>query len=225
MLCKQQRPAFERGFTLIELLVAITILAIIAVLGWRGLDSIVRARLSLNAEMEQTRAIQLSFAQMESDCAHLADETMLLGHSVLTASGDKLSLIRSVNNENEPGQFQVVNYRVADGKLTRRELPPSREIAVILDEWQSFADDTSGQTGIELQSNVQSFALRTWRQGDNAWQINGAALTTAASKVANDVLVQAGVTTKVAKLAGLEVSLQVQGANAPMRKVFLLGAN
>ena len=225
MLCKQQRPAFDRGFTLIELLVAITILAIIAVLGWRGLDSIVRARLSLNAEMEQTRAIQLSFAQMESDCAHLADETMLPGHSVLTASGDKLSLIRSVNNENEPGQFQVVNYRVVDGKLTRRELPPSREIAVILDEWQSFATDTSGQTGIELQSNVQSFALRTWRQSDNAWQVNGVALINAASVAATDVLVQAGVTTKVAKLAGLEVSLQVQGANAPMRKVFLLGAN
>ena len=39
-----------RGFTLIELLVAISILAIVAVLGWRGLDAIVRARVSLNED-------------------------------------------------------------------------------------------------------------------------------------------------------------------------------
>jgi general secretion pathway protein J len=32
---------------LVELLVAITIMAVVAVLGWRGLDSIVRARVSL----------------------------------------------------------------------------------------------------------------------------------------------------------------------------------
>jgi general secretion pathway protein J len=40
------RSAAPRGFTLIELLVAITILAIVAVLGWRGLDGIVRARVA-----------------------------------------------------------------------------------------------------------------------------------------------------------------------------------
>jgi general secretion pathway protein J len=34
----------QRGLTLIELLVAISVLAFVAVLGWRGLDSIVRAR-------------------------------------------------------------------------------------------------------------------------------------------------------------------------------------
>jgi general secretion pathway protein J len=62
----------RRGFTLIELLVAITILAIVAVLGWRGLDGIIRSRVALTAQMEQTRGMQLAFAQMQSDCENMA---------------------------------------------------------------------------------------------------------------------------------------------------------
>jgi general secretion pathway protein J len=64
-----------RGFTLIELLVAISILAIVAVLGWRGLDGIVRARIALTEQMEVTRGMQLAFAQMQSDCEHWPSPT------------------------------------------------------------------------------------------------------------------------------------------------------
>ena len=60
------------GFTLIELLVAIGILAMVAVLGWRGLDSIMRSREVLTSQLEQARGMQLAFAQMQSDCDHLA---------------------------------------------------------------------------------------------------------------------------------------------------------
>jgi general secretion pathway protein J len=49
-----------------------------------------------NAEMAQTRGIQLAFAQIENDCAHLMDANLLQGRSVLRAAGSKLMLIRSV---------------------------------------------------------------------------------------------------------------------------------
>ena len=60
------------GFTLIELLVAIGILAMVAVLGWRGLESIMRSREVLTSQLEQARGMQRAFAQMQSDCDHLA---------------------------------------------------------------------------------------------------------------------------------------------------------
>ena len=226
MRFKSPRLSQIAGFTLIELLVAISILGIVAVLGWRGLDSIVRARQTLNGEMDQTRGIQLAFAQIENDCAHVMDAGMLPGNSVLTAAGSKLMIIRSVFEDNLPIRFQVVVYNVVDGVLSRRELTPTRETAVLLAEWQSAAADLDDTPSIKLQSKVESFSMRTWKLGETGWRING-----------DDVQIPGGVTpsinspnasatnTKSATLAGLEVSMQVQGRAAPMTKIFLLGAN
>ncbi len=214
------------GFTLIELLVAITILGIVAVLGWRGLDSIVRARQTLNGEMDQTRGIQLAFAQIENDCAHVIDANMLPGNSVLTAVGSKLLIIRSVFEDNLPIRFQVVVYNVADGVLSRRELTPTRETAALLAEWQSAAEDLDGTPSIPLQSKVESFSMRTWKVGETGWRINGEDVFNAGNNVTPANPANPPATgSKSATLAGLEVSMQVQGRKAPMTKIFLLGAN
>ena len=220
---RQRRSA---GFTLIELLVAITILGIVAVLGWRGLDAIVRARETLNDEMLQTRGIQLAFAQIENDCAHVMDASMLPGQSVLTAAGSKLMIIRSVFDEKQPVLYQVVVYNVADGVLARRTLAPTREISVLLAEWQSAVQDVDGAAAIQLQKQVMSFNLRTWRQGEQGWRMNGDdTLASADTNVppANNNL--AAPSSKTTSLAGLEVSMQVQGHSGAMKKIFLLGAN
>src|SRR5713101_5788810 len=97
--------ARRTGFTLIELLVAISILAIIAVLGWRGLDGIVRARIALNSDLAQTRGMQLAFAQLQSDAEQVP---RLTGRATLAADQDRLTLIRTVYGENQPSRLQVV---------------------------------------------------------------------------------------------------------------------
>src|SRR5450759_316002 len=71
------RATRHKGLTLVELLVAISVLGFVAVLGWRGLDSIVRARIALTSDLEQTRGMQLAFAQLQSDCAHLVSPSAL----------------------------------------------------------------------------------------------------------------------------------------------------
>ncbi|MBC3861687.1 prepilin-type N-terminal cleavage/methylation domain-containing protein [Undibacterium jejuense] len=235
MHCKSRRFSQITGFTLIELLVAITILGIVAVLGWRGLDSIVRARQTLNGEMDQTRGIQIAFAQIENDCAHVMDANMLPGNSVLTAAGSKLMIIRSVFEDNLPIRFQVVVFNVVDGVLSRRELSPTRETAVLLAQWQSAAEDLDGTPSIPLQSKVESFSLRTWKVGETGWRMNGDNVVNAGDTAtsANPVIPPnpanpanpSGASAKSATLAGVEVSMQVQGREAPMTKIFLLGAN
>ena len=61
-----------RGFTLIEMLVAITILAIIALISWRGLDAVARSREAVSAEIASQRSLQTVFAQLDGDLRFVA---------------------------------------------------------------------------------------------------------------------------------------------------------
>ncbi|MFZ6744222.1 PulJ/GspJ family protein [Undibacterium sp. JH2W] len=214
----------QAGFTLIELLVAITILAIISVLGWRGLDSIVRARVVLTKEMEQTRGIQLAFAQIENDCAHLVDATNLPGREVLSAVGPRLVLVRNVFEENQPTRLQVVVYRVRDGVLNRREMQPTRELALLDQDWQSALADAEVSPAIALQSQVTGFDMRTWKEGENGWRLGGSEVAGAPNSNPTPPSPTPGLPAREGKLTGLEIAIQLSGRELPATKVFLLGA-
>jgi len=212
----RQRPA---GFTLVELLVAIAILAMVAVLGWRGLDGIVRARVALTADMETTRGMQLAFAQMENDCEHAAGNDIMAGRPALLWDTDRLVLVRKVFVENEPSRLQVVSYRVVEGKLVRRESPGTRDLIQIEQLWQAITSDAAAENSpsVVLQVGVLGMQVQGWQ--NNAWRneptaVGGGApdpaLTESPAKNAQDP-------------TGVQVALTVQGLAQPMVKAFLLG--
>lgn len=210
-----------RGFTLIELLVAISILAIVAVLGWRGLDSIVRARIALTADLEQTRGMQLAFAQLQSDCARIAANSTIPNRAPLVADEGRLMLVRNVYAENQPSRLQVVSYRVRDGVLTRHESIATRDLNEIDTAWTAAASDATIAQAVVLQSGVEAITMRVWASDGTGWR-SGAA--SAVPQVAAPAPPQAGGVVGPTILTGLEVSLRVTGRPLPMQKVFLLGA-
>jgi general secretion pathway protein J len=57
----------QRGFTLIELLIAITLMAVLAGLSWRGLDSLMRSRDITQAQVDKTAVLQTVLAQWQVD--------------------------------------------------------------------------------------------------------------------------------------------------------------
>ena len=57
----------QRGFTLLELLVALGVLALLATIGWRGLDSILAAQLAVQAEMRRWSDIDRVMQQLGRD--------------------------------------------------------------------------------------------------------------------------------------------------------------
>ena len=217
--------ALNVGFTLIELLVAISILAIVAVLGWRGLDGIVRARIALTANLDQTRAMQLTFAQMQSDCAKIIKSTAVPGHAPLVADQSRLMMVRAVYAEDQPSRLQVVTYRVRNGNLTRRESPATRDLGELDGAWQAAAADTDAEQALALQSDVTSMTVRLWQSGAGWRLATGAGQTTPAAAPLPQLPPGA-----VAPLppsttpSGLEVSLQLRGRTTSMLKVFLVGA-
>jgi len=201
------------GFTLIELLVAIAVLAIVAVLGWRGLDAIVRSRATLTSQMDQTRGLQLAFAQMESDCENLTTSGDLHGRSNLQAQADSLTLVRSVFAENDATRLQVVSYRVRNGVLTRRESAGTRDLVQLDALWQAAINDTDPTPGVVLQEGVAGLAMRLW-VNDNWRPAIGAVTQQPAAAPA----INANVPT------GLEVAVQMGSQETALIKVFLLGA-
>lgn len=194
------------GFTLIELLVAISILAIVAVLGWRGLDGIVRARVALTAEMEQTRGLQLAFAQLQSDAEHLASAAEI-GRPALAAPDGRLTLIRTVFADDQPSRLQVVAYRIRDGVLIRRESVATRDLSALDALWKSSISNTDTTPAVALQSAVSAMTLRLWFKDGAGWRADKGDKGSGS-----------------AVPLGLETVLQT-GPELRMTKVFLLGAS
>ncbi len=209
------------GLTLIELLIAISVLAFVAVLGWRGLDSITRARAGLNAELEQARGLQLAFAQLQTDCANAADATMLDGQSPLFIDATRVTIARRLQPDGQAGALQLVSWRLRDGVLTREESPPTRDLTQ-LQQYRQFAQ-AGGAQAVKLQSGVQQMQVRVWADDGRGWrgweQMSSGLVSRGA--LMNP---QGGTTSMQTVWRGMEVSLQLPGRSAPMSKIFMLGA-
>lgn len=198
----------SKGLTLVELLIAISVLGVVAVLGWRGLDSIVRARIALTVGLEQTRGIQLAFAQLQSDCAHLASTAMLPNRVSLAVNHEHLSLVRTVFSDDQPTRLQVVTYRINNGVMTRSGSVATRNLRELDSLWLATTNDTDTTQSVELQSGVNAMTMRLW--GGNSWQtVNALPPSTTVSPVIP---------------SGLEVTLKLRGRDTGMTKIFMLGA-
>jgi len=239
-----------RGFTLIELLVAITVMAIVAVMGWRGLDTIVRSREQLTQAMEQTRGLQLTFAQLQSDLEQIADKPLLREHQNIMADSNRLIFIRTVLPENAPSQLQVISYVIRDGVLSRSESSLTRDLGQLDSLWQAAIGQAGAQATVGLYSGVDSMQVRVWEGG--GWKQPQNSSTSIA--VPQDggapacadpdpracqgkgtpnpgtggnppgTVTPPGPVQRAEGPTGLEVSLQIQGQPTPLTKVFLLGA-
>jgi general secretion pathway protein J len=201
------------GFTLLELLIAISILAIVAVLGYRGLDTILRTRASINEDVKQLSGLQLTFAQLQSDCDHAAN-TMQLGlRPSLAIEPQRLTMVRTIFIENQPSRYQVIAYRVNNGSLTRRESPATRDLKALDREWESIIADRDTNQAIQLQTGVNSMGLRVWYNDNPGWR-NEAINTGGKIPIP-------GAPPTIA--TGLEVNLQIQGRGTSIIKAFLMG--
>lgn len=211
---------YQQGLTLIELLVAISILVLIAVLGWRGLDSITRTREGLNHELEQARRLQLTLAQWQIDCANAVDAELLDGHSPLRIENGQLTLARLVQMEAQPTVLQIVAWRLNQGVLSRETSNSTRDLTQLTAGWQRAY--TGGETAVDLLSGVDSVSFRVWASDGRGWRTwdPGTQAMVSHGALANT---QTGTTSTQLIWRGVEMSLQLSDKTSPLTKIFLLG--
>jgi general secretion pathway protein J len=149
-----------RGFTLLELLVAITVLSIVSMIAWRGLDSLVATRERLEPEADDVRSLLTAFGQMERDLTQVTNPAFLgLTTSPLNigvADGGQVIELERVASPvaDRATEVQTVFYRVVDGMLVRQATPPLPAF--------ERANAENFETA-RLMGQVQSIAVRVWQ--------------------------------------------------------------
>jgi general secretion pathway protein J len=125
-----------RGFTLVEMLVAISLLGVMGLVSWRGLDYVSRHIERIDRESEDVGRVLRVLSQMERDLAQRLPDGLLappaapqaLPASVgVWSAGERVALeiLRVAPDEGGAARAQRIVYRVADGALLRGASLPS----------------------------------------------------------------------------------------------------
>lgn len=160
------------GFTLIELLVALFALSLLAVLSWRGLDGMVRAREITQSRANEVLTLQVGLAQWGADLDALVE---LPGTKAVEWNGRVLRLTRRGTATPSDG-VHVVGWarRAINGvpMWARWESPAVTTRGDLINAWQQadlWAQNQGGTTasrevGVVPVEDLQIFFFR-----ENAW--------------------------------------------------------
>lgn len=154
------------GFTLLELMIAIALLSVVAVLSFRGLDSILNTRERIVEASDELRALTVSFAQIEEDMRRSWPSRLLnLGAPALSfAPGpiegqSQLQLLRENTGAASRDRVQRVIYRVREGRLERG-----------FGMWvRGTTTTTETMTWQPLLERVAAVQMRVWVEEQGNW--------------------------------------------------------
>ncbi len=114
----------QRGFTLVELLVALVIMALLALLSWRGLDGMTRVQSQTQANTDGVLALQAGLSQWQTDLDALTVQANVPGVSGLDYDGQVLRLTRryaetgeDTKNASNDDSIRVVAWSQRDGAV------------------------------------------------------------------------------------------------------------
>lgn len=197
-----------RGFTLIELLVAIAVMALMAILSWRGLDGMNRAQTQTQARADEVLALQAGLAQWRADLDAVIE---LPRTTPMEWDGRALRLTRrgSASAGDGPRVVAWTRRAGADGHWLRWQSPA----VTTLDDWQtawSQAQRWAQNPGEEEKKReIAILPLESWQlfyfRGD-AWSnpLSSAGTSTTGA--------QSGIPDGVRCVLNLPPGLALQGA-------------
>lgn len=153
----------SRGFTLIELLVALAIMALMALLSWRGIEGMSRAQSQLQARADDVLTLQVGLAQWHTDLDALVS---LPGTPALDWDGRVLRLTRR-HPMGEPASVQVVAWTLRNEGSSAQWIRWQSAALSQRADWTAAWDraQTWGQTpsAEDRLSEVRVRALSQWQ--------------------------------------------------------------
>jgi general secretion pathway protein J len=194
-----------RGFTLIELLVAITVMAVMALISWRGIEGMATAREHARARADAVLTLQTTLAQWGAD---LDAMTELPQTRAFDWNGHLLRLTRQ-SGDTQSGDVFVVAW-ASDGRTWWRwqSMPVSTRAG-----WQQAWDAAaSWMPGSNVASATALIPIEGWQLyafRDNAWGPVAASSTLPAAGTAAAAIPAAAANANTAPADGLRLVLDL----------------
>ena len=152
-----------RGFTLVELLVALFVMALVAVLSWRGLDGMVRAHEGMQQRQDQVQALQVGLDQWNADLDAMVE---LPQSTAIDWNGRVLRMTRASSAGGNAGVVVVgwARRAGADGiRWTRWASPPVTTRGDFDAAWRRADDWAAGNSVAATASEVAITGLADWQ--------------------------------------------------------------
>jgi general secretion pathway protein J len=158
-----QRAGASRGFTLVELLIALSVMALVAVLSWRGLEGMTRTQAGTRAHTDAVLTLQAGLSQWSADL-----DAMLTPSEVpaLDWDGRALRLVRASTTPGQDGVLVVAWTRrgVADGgQWLRWQSSELRSRTALLQAWEQAAQWAQTPVDSMRRNEVAITPLADWR--------------------------------------------------------------
>jgi general secretion pathway protein J len=155
------RAARVAGFTLIEILIAISLMAVLTLMCWRGLDSVIRGRDRILATGESMQSLSTTMAQLDEDLRRSQVLRLVLLRDPIalqrSESGPILAVDRPLSGVSQ-GMIQHVEWRIQNNKLERGfaapESPMAQNTARLL-TWQTLLEPVDSWQIRLLRKNLR----------------------------------------------------------------------
>jgi general secretion pathway protein J len=163
------------GFTLIEVLVAITIMALMAVLSWRGLDSMTRAQAQTKVRADDILTLQTGLMQWRSDLDNVIQFDGNGNVSPMDWDGRALRVTRRNTTNPQQGVLVVAwasRATEAGGRWLRWQSAPVRTRTELQQAWQQAAQWAQNPGDAEKRGEIAITPLNQWQvffYRGNAW--------------------------------------------------------
>ena len=185
-------PYRQRGFTLIELLIAITLMAVLAGLSWRGLDSLMRSRDITQAQVDKTAVLQTVLAQWQSDL-NAVQPVAGIADAGVQWDGRTLRLVRRATAWRPDGGdagLWVIAWTLRNNQWLRWQSAPVQTRAAMQQAWtqaERWGQNPSSDDAIfeTVLTPLEAWQLTYFR--GNAWTnpLSSAGNTDASGRAAN----------------------------------------